>query len=235
MTDTKIKSKALSQRIWEGDTDSIKEVEAKFKKDEEAYLIVYASTLYSFRIQKDCQHKLIHLRSRLVSRAQAHVVDEGGEDMIAQANEADVLSTILVWIANQENGEVVKSTLCRAEELCIKVRAAWLKLQSAVPASPYLNHHVWPLTDLTQVRIFLLRNEWVSAYQILVDVMMVAPAITDINQKVRVYAKIGLLMRRVQDKWTAGFGWGLKAVFMRQTVPLNVRLKAIVALMGIDR
>ena len=93
-----------------------------------------------------------------------------------------------------------------------------------------LQNHTFHLLVLTACRIGPSNIMATPRFDL---VLRCAPMIKDPRQRVRVYAKLGMLLQRIGQK-RSGLKWGVRALFVRG-VPLFVRAKAFAALLGIDR
>lgn len=218
-----------AQRIWAGDKSVTIEALERYRKDPEKGLIPYAVALYSFRMDETYARELLTLREALI----AHVGHElQHPDTVFPhhervADRADVLSTHLEWMARRvelANGERL-STHRAAAAIC----AHGLKVAAGLPTS----HHTWSLLKLTSARLYLSAGDFRRAIGEVVAAGKYAHRIRDPNQRVRVYAKLGLLWRKCHRPRT-GVLWGVRALFVRG-VPVAVRKKAFAALLGIDR
>jgi hypothetical protein len=224
-------SKTDSQKIWEGDLSPVERLKKAYEANPEKGLIDYAVVLYSGRKNKSLGHRLIHLRPQLLGMAEALLESPKPEDLV-WLNQAEVIATHLEWISRQESGEIVEDVQTVALKLCRLVFKASLDAVGKLK-----DHHVWSLAGLVLARLYLFSGkvDRILAGQLLDQIAIAAPKILNCNQRVRVYAKLGYLMRHSSGQWFLGVGWGLKAVFIREKVPFNVRLKALAGLMGIDR
>jgi hypothetical protein len=220
----------LSPRVWAGDRRSVAKARARFVRDDpQEQLIPYATTLYSFRYDRRCANELISHYHELYARAERETMRPYGPDNAREvANRADTLSTHLEWMSRQasfprerrQGAQMMAEMLCTYGAQCV-----------ARHHYQFQGHHTPYLLKLTAARIDLGKGNLGNASRILEEVIRDDPTrISDPNQRVRVYRKLGLLLRKrgARDRW------GIRALLVPE-VPLANRLKSAAALLDIDR
>ena len=220
---------AQSNRVWQGDPSAVAVAREQYKDNPQTGLIPYAIALYSFRRDTKYAVELMKLRRDLRFRAAALTNPALTPRGTRIAETADVLSTHLEWISRQTAlGDVDRR---QAHEAAID--ACMYGIEFARSASS--TDHTLPLLHLTAARLCLndLRTDHALEHLRYAQSIAARGNISDPRQLVRVYTKLGLLYRKADER-VGGVVWGMRAIAVRG-VPFNVRLKALAALLGIDR
>lgn len=221
----------LAERIWNGDKTAVPEVRQLFE-NQKASALDYLCALYSLR--RYYAEELVR-HSSLLSRCAAHHFATAKSVVALEewAQDADALATYCEWVARQPGvlRDYDRGILQYwAAELCKRIVAIAPALSREDP-SPIL-------ARLTEVRLFLQKPGDEEAvhrlHELLAAVESLVGGVGDAKQRVRICAKLGLLMRRTPQRWWRGLYWGLRACLVPK-VPRNVRFKALAALSGIDR
>jgi hypothetical protein len=222
--------KTLNDRIWAGDRTAVIEVANRYFADPAGQLVPLASTLYSFRQRPECAAELVVLRPDLVARAERIALGPRGGDPVAEANEADVVSTVLAWMAR-----------------CVKmdetdrrhaIRAAKDACREGLNRLFALREHVRPgghtelLLEVTLARLLIAEGNPKAALAKVRAIATLAPRIADPNQRARVYRSVGILLRS-QLRFFRGVGWGIRAALVPGSSG-SVRLKSLAAFVGPD-
>ncbi len=219
---------SFGKRVWKGDVSTVSEAQEAYVQNPDAAFIRLLMTLYSFRTNSQFAEELLSHRSGLIDRAKREINRNfAGASVLDRANLADVLSTYLEWMSRQKQVSVEEQRELHlaASQVC---KSSIVITDEIDPA-----HHSWSLIKLTAARLALNERDFPLATSYLNRVSWRASEIADHNQRVRVQAKLGLLLRKC--RWyLRGFYWGVRACFV-PNVPLNVRLKAFAALLHIDR
>lgn len=217
-----------ARRIWAGDRATVAEARERYRLDRERYLIPFAVVLYSFRTDEQCARELLELRGALLLRAR-RMLQIGADRLVSPreyANRADVLSTYLEWMGRR--GELSREQ--QAEVLDLAYDVAFRGQVWAY--EPEVEDHTRGLLLLTIARIGLTRRDWRMAEESLARVARMATSVTDANQRVRIYRKLGLLNTRY-GRLFRGLYWGIRACVV-PGVPMAVRLKSVAAIIGVD-
>src|SRR4051812_4678206 len=100
----------LSQQIWDDEPSAIRKARERYEADPEAQLVPWISTLYSFRsLWNPAQELYVLLNEELPL-----------EDASWNADQLDVLSTVLLWAAREYrdiNPEFSKDAIEEADAL----------------------------------------------------------------------------------------------------------------------
>jgi hypothetical protein len=218
----------FGNRVWRGDPKTVAEARANFEKDPKEHLIRFAVALYSFRRKRRFAQELGGLLSTLMREAQEMLGAPCHEpDTIRFADKADVLSTHLEWISRY-----VSLPKHEREEIYALVSKLCSEGVSAVFPHGTRGAHTRRLLTLTKVRVLIAQRERYLAWTFLRGELLDIHEVEDPRQRARVYAKAGLLCRKL-GRHAVGLSLGLRACTVSR-VPLNVRGKATVALAGID-
>lgn len=218
----------FNRRVWRGDASAVPEAREAYAQRPDQAFIKLLVTLYSFRADPRFAEELLLHRSKLLERAKKEI-DQNftGASVLERANLADMLSTYLEWMSRQPQlspDERQESHLAASEVYLASI---------ALTDELEWKHHTWSLLKLTGARLDLNENNRSSATWNLRRVAQRAPEIEDNNQRARVYAKLGFLLRK-SGWYRLGFYWGVRACVVPR-IPFNVRKKALSALLGIDR
>jgi hypothetical protein len=224
----------LGEKIWQGGNTAVREVRKRYNQSySDENLLAYAVALYSFRRDRKFADELLTLTSQLLSLAEREVVRPSPADRKlyqAIATRADVLSTHLEWISRQPKVKSGALTFRNAAR-----RVCEHGIYFATVGGELDTDHTLPLLRLTLAKLYLDQGARPSALR-LAEAAQNAVAlgdIPDLKQRVRVYAKLGLMYRRCGE-FGRGVAWGVRAMLI-SGVPRNVRLKAIAAFLGIER
>lgn len=218
----------IGNQIWKGKKAALKQIRKDFEQAPEENLVPFAVALYSFCKKEKFARELCGLLPMLMAEAKRMCEWTSYEaGPIHFADRADAISTHLEWIARhtsltkQERDEVRGFAL----RLCATGVSAVLPYDSATG-------HTRRLLTLTRARVHLEQGHrklaWVFLRTELDDIHLVE----DPRQRARVYAKAGLLCRKL-GRHAVGLSLGLRACLVPK-VPLNVRGKGVVALAGLD-
>jgi hypothetical protein len=203
----------LSEKIWEGNRAAIAEARERFHADTGGQLIPWVSTLYSFRQLAVCREELYSFVPALVLICEATPpMIVGGRK--ATADQADVISTILLWAYRTGCTEPSQGRMFLA------ARHAALYGFDLAERTEAEGGHTLALLALT-------RAEWTltappirkmmrrSAQHFLEVAESRASSIKDANQKVRVYRKLGYLYLRLG--YPLGLWYVFRAAAMKST------------------
>ncbi|MBX9907052.1 hypothetical protein K2X96_04125 [Patescibacteria group bacterium] len=228
------KERSFNLRVWNGDQATVSEARRAYADDQtDANLLRFASTLYSFRVERNLALELVLHRIELLTYAITNMQD--GEKAPPYDNEmaqnADLLSTIFEWMSwHKDTPEHEREDLHNA--------AVGVCLYGLLRANPMLadgsTSHTWCLLMLTHSQLLITNEDTLHAANKLWEVSQTAAYVRDPNQRSRVYRKLGTLYRQLSGRWIRGVHWHLYACFMRD-IPLGVRVKNFAALLGIIR
>lgn len=242
-------SRDHGERIWKGDPSTVAEANENYRlhPSDQAFidrLVALYSNRFRWRGEYDSgRREFFSLHPQLMELAEKLL--QGGERR-EFPDRADAISTYLEWMAR--NG------LVGTERLEAWEMARRLCLEGLARASQLgMGDHSPHLLKLTLARIFMTDEDYDSVLGHTLEAMRDAWCIRNPRQKVRVYAKAGLILRlygiqmlrdRKQERLRAlpkyllrilqGLQWGIEAVLIRR-VPLNSTRKAVAALLHIDR
>ncbi len=199
---------SLSTRIWAGDENSVELARKSYESDPEGQFVPWVSTLYSFRLIPKYRQELIDLGTE-IRKYTCQV-----QNTLSSADQADVLSTILLWLSEQQQ-DASKSSDSRGVARMI----AEIGLQIADWS---LGKHTAALLCTTMARLegrpMLYKGYHLQLAKVL------APFIQDNNQRARVWKRIGALY--LTRKNPIGF-WYLARAFLTKGVPGAVRQKVL--------
>lgn len=227
------KKLSLGDMIWRGNEHAIVESRERFHEEPEKRLVVHTSTLYSFRRREDCVRELVSLRHHLLARSEALRSTAWDSLNIGEVvDQADVLSTILGWLSDStkipsEQQEELRKEACAVCEFGLQI------LEDLLRGVPTANHS-WHLLKLTRAALSLRDGKIKDAFRDIHIVDREKDRVFDPRQRARVYRKLGMLYRAIDDSIGRGFWMGVRAVFV-PGVPLAVRLKSLGALVGLVR
>jgi hypothetical protein len=230
--------KTHSKRIWDGDPETVVEARKLYEKDHANGLIPYAVALYSFRANSKLGADLVCLYEPLLQRAITLVsCDVNLYTCVWFADSSDVLCTHLEWIrrkpylAAETSEKILTVVKALAEKACLVCDEYLMEFASK------RQFHTRRLLYLTRARLYLdnldpSKNDVPQARMMLREASEDHAYVQDANQRVRVWAKLGFLYRK-SNCTIEGLSWGIRACLI-SGVPMNVRKKAIAALLLID-
>lgn len=218
----------FGNRVWKGDRRTVAEARKDFERAPKEHLLKFAVALYSFRTKRKYADELLGLLSLLMQEAERLIQAPHYEpDAMRFADRADVLSTHLEWIAR-----FASLTKDERSEIRTLVSKLCSKGVSATLPHDYGSGHTRRLLTLTKTRVLVEQGyrqlAWIFLRGELDDIARVA----DPRQRARVYAKAGLLCRKL-GRHRVGFSLGLRACAVSR-VPLRSRVKGLSALVGVD-
>lgn len=231
------KDKNFGDRVWRGDKTTVAEAEEKYKRDPERQLLPYASVLYSFRGSSTNAHELEQLRNELKERARGLILTSGmSSDPQGTGDKMDMLATYLSWLSRRQ-------TFTFPERLSLR-KLAWEVASSgymaAAKVSQSFQKHTPLLLLLTQAELLIGEKLYALAKELLDGVSKAAVQASDLNQRARIYRKLGMLYRKLgwyygmPSRIWYGIYLGMRAIFVRG-VPVNNRLKSVAGLFHIGR
>lgn len=222
------KNASIGDQIWYGQPRVVEDTRELYRQDQKNNLLQHAVALYSFRNYVLYGKELRDLYPMLFNAGVAYINDVGGKEFVPGvsgklADKGDVLSTHLEWLSRREDIAVIeRRNLARLAEQVVKA------------ALPHVHQvHTGSLLRLTLAQIHINRKEFDRAHSVLISVAEGAPLVKDKKQRVRVYAKLGVLLGHARHL-RASLYWGIRACLVTG-VPMAVRLKALAALLNIER
>lgn len=203
----------LKKRIWAGDSSVVAEVKNLWIT-EKISLSEWVSTLYSFRGIHSNRKALVQLLPEIREEVQcldAAMITCSEHQNVA--DRADVFATVLVWLGEYE----------LAEKACQTGLTHSIHLTRKKPS------HALLLLTCTEINI--RKGNFGHSLRSLGESARIADLITDLNQRNRVYRKIGKLYRKLgRGNLLESIRWGLGAVCMQGITPA-VRAKSLAALL----
>ncbi len=231
-------AQSSGDRLWAGNVGAVAKARRNFLHGDQAKgLLPFACALYSFRDRPQYAHELRGLRRKLLRHAETLIVpDADAYHGSHWAERADMLTTYLAWLSAQP----VFSNAARGHLRSVAIRICETCLPEARSLTTTERAHSYYLLALTYVSLTITERQ---ARGLLLSVQKGAPRhVRDRKQKVRIYAKLGLLFRKLGEAAHAsdrfrGLWWGVRAVALSLAwrLPLNVTAKAGASLMGIQR
>ncbi len=228
-------ARSFGDRVWAGDVGTVAKARRDFLNgDQLKGLLPFACTLYSFRNRPQYVSELCGLRRRLLKHADELVSPDADAYYGSHwADRADMLATYLAWLSLQPAFTRAQRGHLRA----VAVRTCERALPRARRLTTTEHAHSYYLLALTYVSLIIGEPD---APALLTAVCRGAPRrVRDRRQKVRIYAKLGLLFRKLEraDSRLRGICWGVRAVLssLAWRLPRNVTLKAGGSLLGIER
>jgi hypothetical protein len=219
-------ARSLNERIWAGDRSVIPEVEALYLAGNYP-LLSYASMLYSFRDDPECEGKLWKLQDELRS----YIIPDFGDESDAQwADQCDTLTTFYVWFADRKDCPDRTRDFFRGRALRMSRDGYRLALPLALSKRPH-SYFLLALTYASLTEDVRDRNQALDSVANLADSL-----VTDDQQKARIFAKLGMLLRRHGGKRSQirGLYWGIRGVLV-WGITLRSRAKALAVLLGVKR
>ena len=230
-------SSTFGDRVWAGDNTTVAEALERFvhAQDERKEILPCASVLYSFRQKPNAAIGLLALR-RLLLEYQDFLVSQDSDSYLGSSylDRADMLSTYFTWMGARK--ELTWSQQKRILHHALVISdTARVEAQSLIGTE---KAHTYYLLMLTCASLQINRGSATELLRI-IDLHVSNEPRLDPRQRVRIYAKLGLLMREDAvptnvGYWLRGARWGIRAVFV-PNVPANVRMKALAALVGIQK
>jgi hypothetical protein len=220
--------KSDTERIWEGDQSVIEEAWKRFDENPEKELLPFASVLYSFRSREHARWYLIGIRDILLKRAKslvAKIVDAGELEAQQCADEADVLSTVLLWLSEKKSVPHVERTHILNAVLQTSTWGVQLMFKGTI------SFHTQCLLHLTLAQARIADRQRFDPGS-LSFVEMLQEKIDNPNQRARVLRKLGMIYRS-QARYLGGLRWGIRACLVPGSTRA-VRMKSVVALVGFD-
>lgn len=206
-----------SSAIWRGKFFRVREAEEMFRADPDENLLTYASALYSFKIFKKFRSKLLALRVDLMAQAERLPDFREKRGARAAAVRAEMLSAFLYWVYTQDSG--ASGFGFRARAKAEQANKFGLRLTE----DSMVGDHTRLLLMITALKIDPSKLEgWYDEFSVL------APHVTDINQKARVYRGFGSVLVASGEK-LLGQEWIWAAIRMKG-LPLAVQAKNLLAL-----
>ncbi len=238
----------IGTRIYRGDISSVDDARDEYKKDplDLTKLFTYITTLYSFRHIPHIAQELISRQGLLIAAARRLISHEGGiseELLIDQrllrdeqlANKAETLLTHLFWLW-QQKGRLSEE---KREEV-FKLVSDLIDFGRLRCGGSLVSAHTRLFIDLTELWMFI-ETKNVDQQEIIGKLDLIiesAGNVTAPDQKTRIYAKAGILYRKMGSfknigglvNFARGYRIGLKATWVGNIQPLT-RIKAYAALL----
>lgn len=197
-----------------------------YESDPEGGLVPLACALYSFRWWPPYRRELLGLREQLIDRADrlrkvlVEYTDFLPNVSEGHADSAETVAAYLEWMSRQSQLSTLERNRC-----CFAV--AFLCYFGSLTA--VVGSHTWCLLNLTNASAHLRPHFRESEILgLLREVERHALSVEDPRQRVRVCAKLGMLMSRI-GHFSEGRFWGMQALRVGN-VPMMVRAKALYAL-----
>lgn len=221
----------FSDRVWADDPSTISEARARYEQDPEGQLLPFASVLYSFlhrvKYRRQAARDLYALRESLSARArQLPCCPPAPQEAVEErfAAQAEMLATYLHWISRRspDLGQRERFKNCARRAISEGLGYARGTGQKG---------HTRALLFLALAAIDLDEGLRLNAGVNLRFAAKLAPGVQNINQRARVYRKLGLLFRR-SGAFVEGMRWSIRACRL-PGVARGVRKKNLIALCGI--
>ena len=206
MTESTHEDPILAKRIWAGDETAIEDARRKYEADPEGQFVSWVSTLFSFREHEERRAELRPLLEPLVLLwARPQLLRK------FTVVELDVLSTVLLWAADAFRVPAPETLVfsMRAIDTVDAMVGLGRKLSREAP----LGGHSYELLTLTDAALRLRHGDHASARAFLAIVWKRATAIRDVNQKARVYRKLGVLYLKLRNP--VGFWFIARALLVK--------------------
>lgn len=191
---------SFNDRIWIGDSRTVAEARDAFRNGSKT-LLEFLSVLYSFRYRRRYANELWDYRGGCYKLGQNFPGSDPSKIGLPElANQADVLSSLLLWYRSQ----AADYSWRYSRQAKVVAEAGLMFCTADTP------RHTRALLRLTLAEISLSSRMRMQALDCIDTAAEAAPLIEDVNQKARVYRKIGLLLRTAGE-WREGMRWGVSA------------------------
>lgn len=201
----------LSRQIWDKDVRAIERARAIYDEDPVRNLVMWASTLYSFKEIKEYADELKELKPRLIDEVPGTVSELARAGKRPQAaSVAETVATHLAWMSAEEQDPYPHKVRKAAESLIGHA----LRLTVKEP----LGEHTRALAHLVAAR--LAGPDSSTFVHHLDEARYRTPYIKDLDQRIRAYRNLAFWYWRDRDLESCGW-WGVRWLWLRLMTKLG--------------